>query len=240
MKQEQYEKYTELIETVRDTIMEYIRMYQPTYYNLPEYIEQILWPIVERVLEDENDKRSAILLENAQESTKQMFQNMEAFLEYNQKKSKEITDLQEKLAALTTIKNIKVDDELTQYLDEDATAAYTTQEIVTILAKIPGARELGNMRRRANWHWVVELTNQRFAHTEAWSVFWESGEPYLSLEFEQGSTDFEGSAEKAALQASLCDEHGREIRKSLLAQLREEEPYGYVSQRPWHEMIKGE
>jgi hypothetical protein len=90
---------------------------------------------------------------------------------------------------------------------------FTSEDIANIHAEVPGHND------EDYWHWVIELKDGRFVWTEAWADFtgWDcqSG----------GESKVAESAEAAAMLAPER-EHGREIRRNLLAQIRGEQPFG--------------
>ena len=105
------------------------------------------------------------------------------------------------------------DEDLIDYLRFNTDPLLTLENIANIHAEVAGHND------EDHWFWVIELKDGAFLLTNAWC-------DYTGWDCQSGGTsEATESAEAAALLAPE-DDYGRTIRAQLLAQLRDEQPFG--------------
>lgn len=207
-KEELQARYHTQVARMHETIMSYITTYQPTYYDLPHYIKQTLWFLVEQVANDLQSEFTGKQIDEMHASSAATVENMVAFLEYDQKVKQEIEALKQELEAQRAVHYHPIDDEITSVLSHHA--PISVQEVKRIHAKVAGSEDM---------HWIIETQSATFF--------------YIYAHLRDGNVETctgrqDESAEKAAYHAPVL-EGVREIRASLLAQVHGEKPYEYVS-----------
>jgi len=219
--------YQDNVLRMKAQIMQYIETYQPTYFELPGYIENALWYLVEHVVRDMNSKHLGVQIEDSRAASKAMTENIFAILEYDSRHKREVEALQLEIALLKTgAKRIAVDNALVSCLDTIG-RMYSAEDVDTILAEVEATE------KEPSWHWIVRLNDGSYVYTSA-EAHYEAGEAV----FGSGMHHSAESAEKAALLAPEKEFHGRLTRKSLLMQIREEIAYMHVEYAPLLTMMR--
>ncbi len=105
-------------------------------------------------------------------------------------------------------------DDLRSAFEENSSDELSLRHVLGILAEIPGEND------ELNWHWIVKLTDGRYAYIQGWC-------DYTGWDCQSGiDYEFATTALKAAKESPIQEEYSsRAIQAQLIAQLKGTQPY---------------